>query len=97
MPVTLAGFELSKQQGFYEKNPGADLPVLQLTRGTVTEQLARVCAWAGCPRSATSSRRRWRRRFQGGQTAQQAMDNAVDARQQGAAGVPEVGEGKVTR
>ena len=36
VPVTLAGFELSEKQGFYAKNPGADLPVRQLTRGTVT-------------------------------------------------------------
>ena len=36
VPVTFAGFELSQQQGFYEKNAGADLPVKQLTRGTVT-------------------------------------------------------------
>ena len=34
--MTLAGFELSQKQGFYEKNPGADLPVKQLTRGAVT-------------------------------------------------------------
>lgn len=36
VPVTLAGYELSKKQGYYEKNPGADLPILQLTRGHVT-------------------------------------------------------------
>ena len=32
VPVTFAGFELSQKQGFYDKNPGADLPVKQLTR-----------------------------------------------------------------
>ena len=36
VPVTLAGYELSKKQGYYEKTPGADLPILQLTRGEVT-------------------------------------------------------------
>ena len=37
VPVTLAGYELSKQQGYYEKNPGADIAIKSLTRGTVTE------------------------------------------------------------
>ena len=36
VPVTQAGFEESKAEGFYDKNPGADVPVIQLTRGTVT-------------------------------------------------------------
>ncbi len=36
VPVTLAGYELSKQQGYYDKNPGTELPIQQLTRGTVT-------------------------------------------------------------
>ena len=36
VPVTLAGYELSKQQGYYQKNVGTDLPIIQLTRGEVT-------------------------------------------------------------
>ena len=36
VPVTLAGYELSKKQGYYEKTPGADIPIMQLTRGEVT-------------------------------------------------------------
>ena len=61
VPVTLAGFELSKQQGFYEKNPGADLPVLQLDAWDGDQELERACGWAGCPRSATSSTKKWRK------------------------------------
>ena len=30
VPVTFGGFELSQKQGYYDKNPGADLPVKQL-------------------------------------------------------------------
>ena len=37
VPVTLAGYELSKQQGYYGKNPGTELPIQQLTRGSITE------------------------------------------------------------
>ena len=61
VPVTFGGFELSQKQGFYDKNPGADLPVKQLTRGTVTSN-SKGCGWAGSSRSATSSTRKWRRR-----------------------------------
>ena len=48
-PVTLAGYELSKQQGFYEKNPGTEIPIEQLRRGQVTEnskgfRLGRIAA-----------------------------------------------------
>jgi sn-glycerol 3-phosphate transport system substrate-binding protein len=31
VPITNAAYELSKKQGFYEKNPGRDVAVLQLT------------------------------------------------------------------
>jgi sn-glycerol 3-phosphate transport system substrate-binding protein len=31
VPITLAAYELTRKSGFYEKNPGADMPVRQLT------------------------------------------------------------------
>jgi len=31
VPITLAAFDLTKKQGFYEKNPGRDIAVLELT------------------------------------------------------------------
>lgn len=37
VPVTQAGYELSKQQGYYEKSPGGDIAIKSLTRGKVTE------------------------------------------------------------
>ena len=36
VPVTLAGYAESKAEGFYDKNPGADVPIQQLARGTMT-------------------------------------------------------------
>ena len=76
VPVTLAGFELSDKQGFYGKNPGADLPVRQLTRGTVTNnskglRLGRLVEIRNIIYEAME------KAFQGGQTAQQAMDSAT--------------------
>lgn len=76
VPVTFAGFELSKKQGFYEKNPGADLPVLQLTRGTVTNN-SRGLRLGRLPEIRNIIQEELEKALQGGQTAQQAMDNAV--------------------
>ncbi|MEJ1978173.1 MAG: ABC transporter permease subunit [Acetobacteraceae bacterium] len=61
VPVTLAGYELSKQQGYYDKNPGTELPIQQLTRGKVTDN-SRGLRLGGCRKSATSCRKRSRRR-----------------------------------
>jgi sn-glycerol 3-phosphate transport system substrate-binding protein len=33
LPITYAAFELGKTQGYYEKNPGADIAINQITRG----------------------------------------------------------------
>jgi sn-glycerol 3-phosphate transport system substrate-binding protein len=76
VPVTFAGFELSKQQGFYTKNSGADLPVLQLTRGTVTNN-SRGLRLGRLPEIRNIIQEELEKALQGGQTAQQAMDNAV--------------------
>ncbi|GGF77742.1 ABC transporter substrate-binding protein [Azorhizobium oxalatiphilum] len=37
LPITEAAYHLAKQQGFYEKNPGADVSVLQMTLNPPTE------------------------------------------------------------
>jgi sn-glycerol 3-phosphate transport system substrate-binding protein len=31
VPITTAAYELSKEQGFYEENPGTDTAILQLS------------------------------------------------------------------
>ncbi|MGV6872767.1 sn-glycerol-3-phosphate ABC transporter substrate-binding protein UgpB [Pseudochelatococcus sp. B33] len=33
LPITYAAFELGKEQGYYEKNPGTDIAINQITRG----------------------------------------------------------------
>jgi len=37
VPITFASYELTKKQGFYAKNPGRDIPVIQLTNKPPTE------------------------------------------------------------
>ena len=76
VPVTMAGYDLSKQQGYYEKNPGADLPFQQLTRGTVTAyskgiRLGRMLEL----RSVIDEE--LEKALQGQQNAKQALDSAV--------------------
>ncbi len=76
VPVTLGGYELSRQQGFYDKNPGADLPVEQLARGTVTNN-SRGLRLGRLVEIRNIIYEEMEKAFQGGQTAQQAMDSAV--------------------
>jgi sn-glycerol 3-phosphate transport system substrate-binding protein len=76
VPVTLAGYELSEKQGFYKQNVGADLPVKQLTRGTVTPN-SKGLRLGRLPEIRNIIYEEMEKAFQGGQTAQQAMDSAV--------------------
>ena len=76
VPVTLGGFELSRQQGFYEKNPGADLPVKQLTRGQVTAN-SKGLRLGRLPEIRNIIDEELEKALQGNQTAQQAMEGAT--------------------
>jgi sn-glycerol 3-phosphate transport system substrate-binding protein len=76
VPVTYAGYELSKQQGYYTKNVGADIPVEQLARGTVTPN-TRGLRLGRLPEIRNIIQEELEKALQGGQTAQQAMDVAV--------------------
>jgi len=37
LPITKAAYEATKASGFYEKNPGREIPILQLTKKPPTE------------------------------------------------------------
>jgi sn-glycerol 3-phosphate transport system substrate-binding protein len=76
VPVTFAGYELSKQQGYYSKNVGADIPVEQLARGTVTPN-TRGLRLGRLPEIRNIIQEELEKALQGSQTAQQAMDVAV--------------------
>ncbi|MBV9736436.1 MAG: extracellular solute-binding protein, partial [Acidisphaera sp.] len=77
LPVTTAAYELSRKQGFYDKNPGADLPIRQLTRGHVTDN-SRGFRLGRMPEIRNIIEEEMERALQGGQTAQAAMDNSVE-------------------
>jgi len=77
VPVTFAGFELSQHQGYYEKNPGADLAVKQLARSTVNAN-SKGLRLGRLPEIRNIIQEELEKALQGGQSAQQAMDNAVN-------------------
>jgi sn-glycerol 3-phosphate transport system substrate-binding protein len=76
VPVTFAGFELLQKQGYYEKNPGADLAVKQLARGTVTAN-SKGLRLGRLPEIRNIIQEELEKALQGGQNGQQAMDSAV--------------------
>lgn len=77
VPVTTAGYEYNKKQGYYEKNPGTDLPVQQLSRGTMTEN-SRGLRLGRLPEIRTIIYEELEKALQGQQNAQAAMDNATE-------------------
>ena len=77
VPVTVAGYELSKQQGFYAANPGTELPVQQLTRGTVTDN-SRGLRLGRLPEIRNIIYEEVEKALQGQQTAQAALDSATE-------------------
>jgi len=76
VPITQGGYELSRKQGYYEKNPGADVPIIQLTRGTMTDN-SRGFRLGRFVEIRNIIQEELEKGLQGQQTAQQAMDNAV--------------------
>lgn len=76
LPITHGGYEKAKAAGYYEKNPGADIPYLQLIRTEPTENSLGL-RLGNLPEIRVVIYEEWEKAFQGQQTAKQAMDNAV--------------------
>lgn len=76
VPVTQPGYELVKQQGFYDKNPGADVPIEQLRRGKVTPN-SKGFRLGRMPELRNIQYEEVEKAFQGQQSAQAAMDSIV--------------------
>ncbi|HEX4260919.1 MAG TPA: sn-glycerol-3-phosphate ABC transporter substrate-binding protein UgpB [Acetobacteraceae bacterium] len=76
VPVTLAGDAILKQEGFYAKNPGTELPVQQLSRGTISPN-SRGLRLGRLPEIRNIIYEEVEKALQGQQSAQAAMDNAT--------------------
>jgi sn-glycerol 3-phosphate transport system substrate-binding protein len=77
IPVTHAGYELLAKQGWFEQNPGTDVPVKQLTRGQVTDN-SRGFHLGRMPEIRTIIEEECEKALAGQQGAQQALDSAVE-------------------
>jgi sn-glycerol 3-phosphate transport system substrate-binding protein len=76
VPVTKAGYAAAKAAGFYEKNPGADIPYLQLTRTEPTEN-SRGLRLGNMIEIRNIMQEELEKALQGQQDAKAALDNAV--------------------
>jgi sn-glycerol 3-phosphate transport system substrate-binding protein len=77
IPVTMAGYDAIKQQGYYQKpqGAGADVPIMQLERGKVT-QYSRGIRLGRLPEIRVIIYEEMEKALQGQQDAKQAMANA---------------------
>lgn len=77
LPATDAAFEAMQDAGFFEENPGRDIPILQLTRGEPTENSSgyRFGRWTEI---RDFFHEEVERALQGQVTAEQAVANAVE-------------------
>lgn len=76
VPVTLGGYEESKRQGFYEKNPMADVPIQQLAQGQVTAN-SKGFRLGRMPELRNIVYEEVERALQGQQGAKAALDSVV--------------------
>ncbi len=76
--MTRAAYEQVRASGFYRQNPGAEVPIEQLLRGGgQTTGNTRGIRLGGFVEIRVIMQEEMERALQGQQTAQQALDNAV--------------------
>jgi sn-glycerol 3-phosphate transport system substrate-binding protein len=78
LPVTRAAFRQVEASGFYQQNPGTDVPIRQMLRGPgETTENTRGIRLGGFVEIRGIMQEEIERALQGQQTAKQALDNAV--------------------
>ena len=77
LPVTLAAYEATKASGFYEKNPGRETPITQMMGKAPTENSKGV-RLPNLPQVRDIQNEEFEKMLAGQETAQQALDNAVE-------------------
>ncbi|WP_413479666.1 sn-glycerol-3-phosphate ABC transporter substrate-binding protein UgpB [Vibrio hibernica] len=76
LPITSEAYELSKSQGYYEKNPGTDTAIIQMTMATPTAN-SKGIRFGNYLQGRSIINEELEKVWSGKQTAQQALDNAV--------------------
>ena len=76
VPITQASYELTRKSGFYDKNPGADMPVRQLTNKVPTAN-SKGLRFGNFVQGRTIIEEELEAAFAGKKTAKVALDDAV--------------------
>jgi sn-glycerol 3-phosphate transport system substrate-binding protein len=76
LPITQAAYELSRQQGFYDKNPGTDVSIKQITLNPPTEN-SKGLRLGSFVQIRNIIEEEMESTLQGQKTAQEALDSAV--------------------
>ncbi len=76
VPVRRAGYELSRRQGFYDRNPGADVAIEQLLRGGAATDNSRGIRLGGFAEIRTIIQEELEKALQAQQSAALAMEVA---------------------
>ena len=76
LPVTLAAYEATKQSGFYDKNPGRETPITQMTGKEPTEN-SRGVRLVNLPQVRDIQNEEIEAMLAGRQDAQATLDNIV--------------------
>jgi sn-glycerol 3-phosphate transport system substrate-binding protein len=76
LPITLAAYELSRSQGFYDKNPGTDTAIKQMTLNPPTEN-SKGLRFGSFVQIRDVIEEELEQAFAGKKTAKEALDSAV--------------------
>jgi sn-glycerol 3-phosphate transport system substrate-binding protein len=76
VPITLAAYELTKKSGFYDKNPGRDMAVRQLTNKAPTDN-SKGLRFGNFVQGRTVIEEELENAFAGRKSAKAALDDAV--------------------
>jgi sn-glycerol 3-phosphate transport system substrate-binding protein len=77
LPVTMAAYDATKTEGFYEKNPGREQPIMQMMGKEPTANSRGVRA-VNLPQLRDIQNEELEAMLAGQQTAQEALDKSVE-------------------
>ena len=76
LPVTIAAYEATKASGFYDENPGREIPINQMM-GKAPTANSKGVRLVNLPQVRDIQNEEFEKMLAGEQTAQQALDNSV--------------------
>lgn len=77
LPVTMAAYEATKESGFYDENPGREIPITQMMGKEPTEN-SRGVRLVNLPQVRDIQNEEFEKMLAGEQDAQTALNNAVE-------------------